>query len=148
MDINEIKEILPHRYPFLLVDKVLKVKNEKIKALKQISINENIFNGHFPDFPIYPGVMIVEGLAQTGGLLAFSISNITKEELQKKLFLFTEINNVKFRLPVKPGDTLIYKVKILSKTHSKFTFQGSAYVDKKLVCQAEFQALIINKQIK
>ena len=110
-DVVEIQKILPHRYPFLLIDRVTKLeKGVSIEAFKNVSISEPIFQGHFPDHPIYPGVMIIEGMAQAGGVLAFkSSSEEEQEEASNKVVYFMSIDKAKFRSPVTPGDQLIYK---------------------------------------
>ncbi|MEA2073060.1 MAG: 3-hydroxyacyl-ACP dehydratase FabZ, partial [Campylobacterota bacterium] len=110
MDVMEIQEILPHRYPFLLVDRVTElVKGESIYAYKNVSISEPVFQGHFPGHPIYPGVMILEGMAQAGGVLAFRSMDLTPEDAATKVVYFMSIDKAKFRSPVKPGDKLEYK---------------------------------------
>ena len=114
LDITQIQEILPHRYPFLLVDKVNSIEPyKKIQAYKNISISEPVFQGHFPGHPIYPGVMILEGMAQACGILALKSSDLSIEELKQKVIYFMSIDEAKFRIPVKPGDKLIYEVEVI-----------------------------------
>ncbi len=139
-DIKSIMERLPHRYPFLMVDRVLDYKEKEwIKAIKNVTINEDFFQGHFPGEPIMPGVLMIEALAQTGGLLCF-----LDEENKGKLAFFMTIDNAKFRKPVRPGDQLLFEVKITSvrkkrliKTH------GKAKVDGKTVCEAYLMFSIV-----
>ncbi|MBT5935928.1 3-hydroxyacyl-ACP dehydratase FabZ [Sulfurimonas sp.] len=146
MDVVEIQEVLPHRYPFLLVDRVTEiVKNETLHAFKNVSISENIFQGHFPGHPIYPGVMILEGMAQAGGLLAFQSMEMTKEEAAGKVVYFMSIDKAKFRSPVKPGDKLEYKISVLKNKGTIWVLKGEAYVDAKLVSEAELKAMIVDK---
>ncbi|MBN2816792.1 MAG: 3-hydroxyacyl-ACP dehydratase FabZ [Campylobacterales bacterium] len=146
MDVMEIQEILPHRYPFLLVDRVTKLdKNETLSAYKNVSISENIFQGHFPGHPIYPGVMILEGMAQAGGILAFKSMDMSKEEAAQKVVYFMSIDNAKFRSPVKPGDQLEYRISVIKHKGSIWMLKGEAYVDEKLVSEAELKAMIVDK---
>ncbi len=146
MDVMEIQEILPHRYPFLLVDRVTDIqKNETLIAYKNVSISENIFQGHFPGHPIYPGVMILEGMAQAGGILAFKSMDMSKEEVAQKVVYFMSIDNAKFRSPVKPGDRLEYRISVMKHKGSIWMLKGEAYVDEKLVSEAELKAMIVDK---
>ncbi len=146
LDVVEIQKILPHRYPFLLVDKVMKIiDNESIVAYKNVSISEPVFQGHFPGHPIYPGVMILEGMAQAGGILAFKSAGYTEEEMQEKVMYFMSIDGAKFRVPVKPGDKLEYRIKVLKQRKTLIVLGGEAYVDDKLVAQAELKAMIVDK---
>lgn len=148
LDVVEIQKILPHRYPFLLLDRVTDVKiGEKIEAYKNISISEPVFQGHFPGHPIYPGVMILEGMAQAGGILAFQ-SMIAKEpdlDVETKVVYFMSIDKAKFRSPVVPGDKLVYDIALLKNKGPVWVFDGKAYVDGKLVAQAELKAMIVDK---
>ena len=146
MDVVEIQEILPHRYPFLLVDRVNSLsKNENIVAFKNVSISEPVFQGHFPGHPIYPGVMILEGLAQAGGLLAFQSMDLTKEEAAEKVVYFMSIDKAKFRKPVRPGDRLEYRVSVIKRKGDIWMLDGKAYVDDQLVSQAELKAMVVDK---
>lgn len=145
LDVNQIQEILPHRYPFLLVDRVTNLEaGVKIEAYKNVSIAEPVFQGHFPGHPIYPGVMILEGMAQAGGILAFS--NITdKASIQSKVFYFTGINDAKFKKPVRPGDKLEYIITIKKNRGPMWVFDGKAYVDGELASEAELKAMVVDK---
>ncbi|MDQ7003352.1 MAG: 3-hydroxyacyl-ACP dehydratase FabZ [Ghiorsea sp.] len=141
-NIDEIMDRLPHRYPFLLVDRVLELtEGESIKALKNVSINEPHFNGHFPGHPIMPGVLIIEAMAQVGGLLALSESSADQENLM----YFTGIDGAKFRKPVRPGDQIIFEINILRKRGAMYKFKGEAFVDGNLVCSATLMASVFPK---
>lgn len=145
LDVAEIQKIIPHRYPFLLVDRVDSiVDNESIVAYKNVSINEEIFLGHFPGHPIYPGVMIIEGMAQAGGILAFK--SATQEEQEKEqVVYFMSIDKAKFRAPVKPGDKLVYKLGVIKQRGNIWVLEARAYVDDKLVAEAELKAMVVDK---
>ncbi|MDD2357161.1 MAG: 3-hydroxyacyl-ACP dehydratase FabZ [Thiovulaceae bacterium] len=146
MDVIEIQEIIPHRFPFLLVDRVTEVTNgESLIGYKNVSIGEQVFQGHFPGHPIYPGVMILEGLAQAGGILAFKSMDMTKEQAAEKVVYFMSIDNAKFRAPVRPGDRLEYRVSVLKNKGSIWLLDGKAYVDDKIVAQAELKAMVVDK---
>ncbi len=146
-DVVAIQKILPHRYPFLLVDRITDLtKGEYIEGYKNISISEPVFQGHFPDHPIYPGVMIIEGMAQAGGVLAFkSMDNATQEEIENKVVYFMSIDKAKFRAPVTPGDKLIYKINVIKNRGAVWQLDAKAYVDDKVVAQAELKAMIVDK---
>ena len=144
LDVNEIMQILPHRYPFLLIDRVVEiVPNETITAYKNVTIAEQVFQGHFPEHPIYPGVMIIEGMAQAGGVLAFKSTN--DEDLSDKVVYFMSIDKAKFRIPVRPGDRLEYKISVIKHRGRIWVLNGEAYVDGKLAAQAELQEMIMDK---
>ncbi|WP_372999433.1 3-hydroxyacyl-ACP dehydratase FabZ [Sulfurimonas sp.] len=147
MDVMEIQKIIPHRYPFLLLDRVTDlVKNETLTGYKNVTIGDNIFQGHFPGHPIYPGVMILEGMAQAGGILAFkSMDDMTEEEAANKVVYFMSIDKAKFRAPVKPGDRLEYRISVIKHKGSIWMLDGKAYVDDTLVSQAELKAMIVDK---
>ncbi len=146
-NVVEIQEILPHRYPFLLVDRITELTaGEYIEAYKNVSISEPVFQGHFPGHPIYPGVMIIEGMAQAGGVLAFkSMDGVTKEDIQNKVVYFMSIDKAKFRAPVTPGDQLVYKINVIKNKGAVWQLDAKAYVDDKVVAQAELKAMIVDK---
>jgi 3-hydroxyacyl-[acyl-carrier-protein] dehydratase len=135
MDIAEIRKYLPHRYPFLLVDRVVElVENESIIAYKNVSINEDIFNGHFPQAPIFPGVMIVEAMAQASGILGFKSQGKTPED--GSLYLFAGVDNVRFKRQVVPGDQLMLESKVVSVKRGIWKFECRATVDGELAASA------------
>ena len=146
-NVVEIQKILPHRYPFLLVDRITAlVDGESIEAYKNVSISEPVFQGHFPDHPIYPGVMIIEGMAQAGGVLAFqSLPEEEKAQADSKVVYFMSIDKAKFRAPVTPGDKLIYKLTVIKNKGPVWQLDAKAYVDDKVVAQAELKAMIVDK---
>ena len=143
----DIQKILPLRYPFLLVDRVTALTpKESITAYKNVSISEPVFQGHFPDHPIYPGVMILEGMAQAGGVLAFkSMGEMTPEEIDAKVVYFMSIDKAKFRAPVTPGDKLVYEISVMKNKGAVWQFEAKATVEGKLVAQAELKAMIVDK---
>jgi 3-hydroxyacyl-[acyl-carrier-protein] dehydratase len=142
-DIRKIMELLPHRYPFLLVDRVLEVEpNVRLKAIKNVTMNEPFFQGHFPGLPVMPGVLILEALAQTGAL--FVMDSFT-ESVKDKVFLFAGLNKVKFRKQVVPGDQLVLTVTFKKNKMNIWQMTGVAEVDGKVACQGEFTAAIVNK---
>lgn len=144
LDVMDIQKILPHRYPFLLVDRVTEIEiGKSIKAYKNVSIAEPVFQGHFPDHPIYPGVMILEGMAQVGGILAFK--NDESMDIENKVFYFTGIDRAKFKRPVRPGDRLEYVVTIKKNRGAMWVFDGKAFVDKELASEAELKAMVVDK---
>lgn len=140
MDIRAIEAVLPHRYPFLLVDFVEHIDDEKIIARKNVSRNEPHFEGHFPGHPVMPGVLIVEAMAQAGALFA---ARLTKFDPEKQVIYFMAIDGVKFRKPVVPGDVLSIEVVPLRKGGAVWKMRGEAKVADKLVCEAEFLASIV-----
>ena len=143
-DIMQIQEMLPHRYPFLLVDRITEVKNgEFVKGYLNVSITNAVFQGHFPGHPIYPGVLIIEGMAQTGAILPFTI--MEKDELKDKVVYFMSIDKAKFRKPVRPGDRLEYKVSTIRQKGKIWHLKGEAFVDNELVAEAELKAMIMDK---
>ncbi len=146
-NVVEIQKILPHRYPFLLLDRVTGLERGKfIEGYKNVSISEPVFQGHFPDHPIYPGVMIIEGMAQAGGVLAFqSYSEDEQKDIENKVVYFMSIDKAKFRLPVTPGDRLVYKLSVIKHRGSIWQLDGKAFVDDKLVAEAQLKAMIVDK---
>lgn len=138
MDIQQIKGILPHRYPFLLIDRITKCDTEEVIGIKNVTINEPFFQGHFPDHPIMPGVLILEALAQTGGILAF----MRAPEFKNRPIYFMGADRVRFRKPVRPGDQLVMKLKMLKQRGGLFKMKGEAFVDDQLVAEAEMMATI------
>ncbi|WP_394176610.1 3-hydroxyacyl-ACP dehydratase FabZ [Thalassotalea litorea] len=135
IDIEEIKALIPHRYPFLLVDRVLDFEPGKsIHAIKNVTVNEPVFTGHFPGYSIFPGVLILEALAQASGILGFkSVENRADGEM----FLFASIDNAKFKRPVHPGDTMHLHIEFLKDRRGMWKFYGEAKVDGKVVCSAD-----------
>ena len=141
IDIKEIVRLLPHRYPFLLVDRILEVeKGKSIAGLKNVTINEPFFQGHFPGDPIMPGVLILEGMAQVGGILAY---HSVPEMVGEKLIYFAGIDKVRFRKPVVPGDQLIFEMVVLKHKGKIWKMEGKAKVDNEVVTEAEFMAALV-----
>jgi len=136
MDIHEILKQLPHRYPFLLVDRVLELeKGKRIKAIKNVTINEPFFVGHFPHRPVMPGVLMLEAMAQAAALLAFDALGTTPSE--KTIYYFAGIDGARFKRPVEPGDQLVMDVSLERMKSGIFKFKGIARVDEQLACEAE-----------
>src|SRR6185437_13191053 len=125
LEINQIRRILPHRYPFLLVDRILELEPERIVGIKNVTANEPFFNGHFPDFPVMPGVLIVEAMAQTAGVLVLK----TIPDRESKLVFLVSIDAARFRRPVVPGDQLRIEMKIIRRKGSVAKMAGTATVD-------------------
>jgi len=143
LDIQDIMKLLPHRYPFLLVDRVTEiVPNEKIVAYKNLTFNEPFFQGHFPDFPVMPGVLICEAMAQAGGVL-FHYSQKTDSD---SLFMFAGLDKVRFRRPVRPGDRLDIVVGDVRVRRTILKMKAQALVDGELACEAEMTAALVNKK--
>ncbi|HNT52808.1 MAG TPA: bifunctional UDP-3-O-[3-hydroxymyristoyl] N-acetylglucosamine deacetylase/3-hydroxyacyl-ACP dehydratase [Candidatus Syntrophosphaera sp.] len=141
-DVNAIMRIIPHRYPFLLVDKIIDLQpGETIVGIKNVSINEPFFQGHFPGHPIMPGVLIIEGMAQTGGIILLN----QLEDPSEYVAYFASINNVKFRKPVLPGDTLRYEMKVLSLKRNLSKMHGEAFVGGEKVAEGDFMAMLQKK---
>ena len=135
MNINEIMALLPHRYPLLLVDRVLElVPNERILAYKNVSVNEEVFNGHFPGAPIFPGVLTIEALAQASGILGFASTNTTADD--GKLYLFAGVDKVRFKRTVVPGDQLMLSSEVEAVKRNIWRFRTTATVDDEIACQA------------
>lgn len=136
LDINEILKCLPHRYPFLLIDRVLSyTKDESLVAIKNVSINEPFFPGHFPSHPVMPGVLVVEAMAQACGIL--SSKTLDQNPENKAIYLFVGIDNARFKHPVHPGDQLRIEVTLARKMRGIWRFNATAHVEDKLCCSAE-----------
>ena len=144
MDIEEIRRYLPHRSPFLLIDRITEVEiGSHIKAIKNVTANEPFFQGHFPQEPIMPGVLLVEAMAQTGGLLVLN----SVDEPERYSTYFMKIDGVKFRQKVVPGDTLIFRLQLISPIRRGIsTMKGYVFVGEKVVCEAEFMAQIVKNK--
>ena len=144
LDIREIQEILPHRYPFLLIDKVLEMEpNKRIVAIKNVTINEPFFQGHFPGHPIMPGVLLLEAMAQTAGILAFRSTQ--DADVENKVIYFMTIDKAKFRKPVLPGDQVRFEMDLIKLRMNISHFKGRAIVDDALVAEAEMKAMLVDK---
>ena len=141
LDIKEIQSILPHRYPFLLIDRILELeKGKRARGLKNVTINEPFFLWYFPGHPIMPGVLIIEAMAQVGGVLAFKSADVTN-----KVVYFMGIDNARFRKPVFPGDTLLITVGVTKSRGTIWAFKGEAHVGENLVAEAELMATIMER---
>ncbi len=142
-DIVDLMRILPHRYPFLMVDRItdFDLKYRKIIGYKNVSINEPYFQGHFPGKPIMPGVLILEAMAQTGGIMLMN----TIDDIEKKLAFFMSIDKAKFRIPVVPGDQLVFEVRELSHRFNTFLFEAKAFVKGRLAAEAELKAALVDR---
>jgi len=141
IDIKEIMNILPHRYPFLLIDRILDLDPGKsARGLKNVTINEPFFNGHFPGHPIMPGVLIIEAMAQVGGVLAFKSADVTN-----KVVYFMGIDKARFRKPVLPGDAIEFVLNVTKCRGTIWAFKGEAFVAGTLVAEAELLATIVDK---
>jgi 3-hydroxyacyl-[acyl-carrier-protein] dehydratase len=143
MDIKEIQKFLPHRYPFLLVDRIIEIEpGTKAIGIKNVTVNEEFFQGHFPGQPIMPGVLIIEAMAQVGGILAFR-SGVN----MGKAVYFMSIEKAKFRKPVVPGDQLRLEIQVLQQRGNVWKFSGNANVEGKVAAEAEFTAMVTDKEI-
>ena len=143
MDINEIMKYLPHRYPFLLVDRILEIGEEKIVGIKNVTINEPFFQGHFPGHPIMPGVLIIEAMAQVGCIFAFKSLSATHES---KVVYYMGIDKARLRKMAFPWGQLRFELELLKKRGPVYSFKGSALVDGALVAEAELLATIVDKE--
>lgn len=146
MNILQLQKFIPHRFPFLLVDRVINITaSESIQAVKNVSINEWFFQGHFPNSPVMPGVLIVEALAQAAGIFMGKSLEDQGEDMSNKLMFFMSIDNVKFRQVVTPGDQLILDVKLTQKRAKIAKFEAKASVNEKVVVEADFMAMITDQ---
>jgi 3-hydroxyacyl-[acyl-carrier-protein] dehydratase len=141
LDVNEIREILPHRYPFLLVDRIIELDAERIVGIKNVTANEPFFNGHFPDFPVMPGVLIVEAMAQTAGVLVLK----SIPDRHSKLVFLVSVDAARFRRPVVPGDQLRIEMNVIKRKGSVAKMAGKATVDGKVVAEAEVMCKLQDK---
>ncbi len=141
MDINEITKLLPHRYPFLLIDRVLSMEPDKsIVALKNVTINEPFFPGHYPHFPVMPGVLIIEAMAQAAALLSFKSMGAGANE--KSVYYFAGIDGARFKRPISPGDQMIIKVSLIRSMRGLFKFSAVVEVDGQLAAEAELMCTV------
>jgi len=149
MDVREIMEILPHRYPFLFVDRILEmVPGKRAVGIKNVTINEEFFQGHFPGHPVMPGVLIIEFLAQVAGVLAFTTAEnpeMSGPSLDRSVVYFLSMDRVKFRKPVVPGDQLRGEVNLTRLRGTLASFEGKVYVGETLVAEAEMKAMLVGK---
>ncbi len=145
MDIKEIQSIIPHRYPMLLIDRVIELEPlKRIVAIKNVTMNESVFEGHFPGAPVYPGVMIIEAMAQAGAVLLFR----EVQDRENKLLYFTSIEEAKFRRPVVPGDQMRLEVSVIKYKMGYAKLRGEAYVDGQLVTEAIISSALADKNKK
>jgi 3-hydroxyacyl-[acyl-carrier-protein] dehydratase len=144
MDIEQVMQYLPHRYPFLLIDKVVELElGKSITAIKNVTINEPFFAGHFPGAPVMPGVLILEAMAQAAGILSFKTKNYTPEQIG--IIYFAGIDNARFKKPVKPGDQLVLKAEIVREMRGIWKYTGRAEVNGAMVAEAELMATLRDK---
>jgi 3-hydroxyacyl-[acyl-carrier-protein] dehydratase len=139
MDIERILELLPHRYPFLLIDRVLELDGTRVRAIKNVTANESFFVGHFPQKKVMPGVLVVEAMAQAGGCMMLSLEG----PQEGKLIYFTGIDNCRFRRPVVPGDQLVIEVELVARRSTIAKMHGRATVDGELVCEADLMSAAV-----
>lgn len=146
IDIREIQNILPHRYPFLLIDRILELEpGKRIVGMKNVTFNEPFFQGHFPGHPIMPGVLLVEAMAQVGGVLALKSAAEQNIDISQKVIYFMTIDNCKFRKPVLPGDQVRFELELTKQRANVRGFKGTALVDGAVVAEAELMAMIVDK---
>jgi 3-hydroxyacyl-[acyl-carrier-protein] dehydratase len=141
MDIDAIRDILPHRYPFLLVDRIEEMDEERIVGIKNVTVNEPFFAGHFPDYPVMPGVLITEAMAQVAGVLVLS----SIPDRKSKLVLLAGVDGAKFRKPVRPGDQLRIEMKVIKRKASLAKMAGTATVDGVVVAEAEMMCVLADR---
>ena len=141
MDIERIMELLPHRYPFLLIDRVLELESTRVRAIKNVSANESFFVGHFPQKKVMPGVLIVEAMAQAGGVMMLSLAG-PKDD---RLIFFTGIDNCRFRRPVVPGDQLVLEVELVARRSTVAKMHGRATVNGELACEADLMSAAVEE---
>ncbi len=139
--IMDILKIMPHRYPFLLVDRIITLDEDAVTGIKNVTINEPFFQGHFPEDPVMPGVLIIEAMVQVGGFLLLN----KLEETDNKLLYFMMIDKVKFRKPVRPGDQLRSELKMKRFRKKLYVIEGKAYVNDEVVAEGEFTAMVVEK---
>jgi beta-hydroxyacyl-ACP dehydratase FabZ len=144
LTVNEVMDFLPHRYPFLMIDRILEFEADKrIVGLKNVTINEPFFQGHFPGHPIMPGVLLLEAMAQTGGVMA--LMSLPPEEVKKKVLYFMSIDKAKFRKPVTPGDQVRFELELIKARGPVRSLRGVAIVDGGVVAEAEMMAMVVDK---
>jgi beta-hydroxyacyl-ACP dehydratase FabZ len=145
INVLEIMDLLPHRYPFLLVDRVLELEmGKRIVGLKNVTINEPFFQGHFPGQPVMPGVLILEAMAQVAGVMA--MKTVPAEQVKNKVIYFMTIDKAKFRKPVVPGDQVRFEVEVIRMRTNAMSFRGQALVDGSVAAEAEMMAMIVDRE--
>jgi beta-hydroxyacyl-ACP dehydratase FabZ len=142
LDIDAIRGILPHRYPFLLVDRIVEMEPERVVGIKNVTANEPFFPGHFPEFPVMPGVLIIEAMAQVAGVLVLS----QIEDREKKVVLLASVDEAKFRRPVRPGDQLRIEMTVVKRKASIAKMRGEARVDGEVVAEAQVMCVLSDRQ--
>lgn len=143
LDVTQIQELLPHRPPFLFIDKIMELSEDKVVGVKNVTMNETFFVGHFPGEPVFPGVIQIEAMAQTGGILAMS----SVDNPQDYITLFAKVDDVKFRQKVVPGDTIVFSLELISPIRRGIChMQGVAYVGENIVIEAKMMAIITKKE--
>jgi beta-hydroxyacyl-ACP dehydratase FabZ len=142
--IQEIMDTLPHRYPFLLIDKIIEMEmGKRVVGIKNVTMNEPFFQGHFPGHPIMPGVLILEAMAQTGGVLA--LKSVPPDQVKNKVLYFMSIDKAKFRKPVVPGDQLRFEIDVIKQRSNIMSLKAQAMVDGAVAAEAELMAMIVDK---
>ena len=144
LGIQEVMELLPHRYPFLLIDRIIELEvGKRLVGIKNVTINEPFFQGHFPGHPIMPGVLLLEAMAQAGGVLA--LKSAAEQEIKNKLIYFMSIDKAKFRKPVVPGDQVRFEIEMIKVRGNIRSMKARAFVDGTLVSEAEMMAMIVDR---